>query len=617
MASKSITKDVPVYKSKSRLGSIFSTKPAAVAHARAGRSGGSGGGGSQIKHIILSQKTVKYQRRDGSKAEFTLRENRTLVIGCVPRGAQDLFTTGAPGEHYIFPTASDDPAATDGPDGAGNDSSGVAFTSFKDTLRPIKISTTKFSLPTNKKDSEDPTPVMLTGPGSVVTTWGNSAKSGTDTKNVGRAPTFFNARGLQIDQPPPAKGEELTRFKELFLGEEVALHGAFAASHPARGFFSVGELEPDAAEQAAKCQEHWHGHYNKSIDALEAIGKGRGGLWEQRCTGQAAMLRDQSSADAVAAGDTSMFDLGDYDFTVAPLVVDGFRPWCKVHSLVRRLEEGDASLPSAFCAAQVVHYECHNNQLTVDLHPICIFDRDRAIEHLRERPDEANPFVTTPTASISFAYSMREMARFVGTQIPSKVKMMMAELLPYMDFAGVFRVFPLEAGMPGMPPSVKTSYADLFYADPQASIRGIGVPVSVEFLEKTLCLQNKGAGCTFTLPAQVLDVDDSPKPVDDGGNLYSLPDPESKGKTVGTPTLQNDGYQELTTSKWFFCEFDALGGDFSYYVVFPGLSAKLEGGPCTTTKAGEALVRATAGGDDANVGKYLKDECAVYVFRNA
>jgi hypothetical protein len=431
------------------------------------------------------------------------------------------------------------------------------------------------------------------------------------------AKIFLNANGNIIN----VNNERvLSRFVDAFVINELATPisqsiSLYNASHIYNGYFDpeftcsilgCETLNPAQEEQVAGVQRMWKDNHTAIVSSLRTKGLQTGGdlgtELEIRAQGIEAM-----PVNELAGGYKAMFTVDPYDIRVAALTSKGISAWAPAPQPIKDIGECGHS---KIIASKVKRFDITGHSIDMEILVMLCSDVAAAKKALVDtgRPDagflipkqtetNAEGTFVVPSASVIATQSMREMARRFSLVEKRKLDMVMAEVIPYIDYGLLVKAIPSDGTrVAAMLPIVS-------FFDVATTLKRVTVTVSEAFIKQYLL---DGASTHV------------PDPLKEGTEQYDLP------KEFTTfPTLEVDGFQCLSTTPFKFSTWKAVNR--TYHVVLPSMSKLLHqvskqqrssGGtptpaPTINTEAGELFLRSLVD-EGEDVGDYVKEQCTCY-----
>jgi hypothetical protein len=365
-------------------------------------------------------------------------------------------------------------------------------------------------------------------------------------------------------------------------------------------------LNPALEEQVAGAQRMWKDNHTSIVNSLRTKGKQIGGDLGAELENRAQGI-ESMPVNELAGGYKAMF-MGDvYDHRVAALTSKEIASWAPAPKAIKEIAD---CTHSKTIASKVRRFDITGHSLDMEILVMLCPDVPAAKRAYIDtgRPDagflipkqtesnEQGTFVV-PSASIIATQSMREIARRYAVVEKPKLEMVVAEIMPFIDFGMLVKCIPSDGTR------VPAAFPIVSFFDVAATIRRVSVTVSEGFIK------------SFLLDGASTHV---PDPLKEGVEVYELP------KEVTTfPTLEVDGFQCLSTTPFKFSTWKAVNR--TYHVIVPNMAKLLQqvskqqrssGGtptpaPTLDTEAGETLIKSLVN-EDEDMGDYLKDQCICY-----
>lgn len=428
---------------------------------------------------------------------------------------------------------------------------------------------------------------------------------------------FLNANGNIVNinnERVPSRCVDAFVINEL--ASPISQHiSCFNASYIYGGFYdpeftnsTLGceALNPAQEEQVAGAQRMWKDNHAAIVNSLrtkgQQIGGDLGAELENRARGIESMPINE-----LAGGYKAAFMGDPYDHRVAALTSKNISAWAPAPQAIKDI--GDCT-HSKTIASKVKRYDITGHSLDLEVLVMLCADTAAAKRALVDtgRPDagflipkqsESNDQGTfvVPSASIIATQSMREMARRFSVVEKTKLEMVVAEVIPYIDFGMLVKCIPSDGTR------VPAAFPIVSFFDVSTTIRRVAVTVSEGFIK------------SYLLDGSATHV---PDPLKDGVEVYELPK-----EVTSFPTLEVDGFQCLSTTPFKFSTWRSVNKTF--HVVLPNMSKLLQqvskqqrssGGtptpaPTVDTEAGETLIKSLVN-EDEDIGDYLKEQCICY-----
>jgi hypothetical protein len=522
-----------------------------------------------------------------------------LVMSVVPNGAQDVISTSIPGESYLFPTRKiNTPEMEEDKKDNFKRAPRELVVEENSILRKGSVVCVSFYL----KDKGDlDTGAALCDVGSIVEVSGVSANA-PSTPDV----VYVNASRivpLEKTPTPPALHTVPEMMIETFQQPHLAKWAAFSMSVPADGFYTTTDLNGDQLVQVAACQKMWTALKNDVVNELAVMATGKDGHMEHVFN----VHRDRVAAIDVcdlAMGKTLLFRTDAHDGYVAPLVQNGRSPWDKTPQIMQDLLEGGdkaKALPTSFVIPYITHATIEGNGINVDIAAVYVFDRDAVLESIKTNGADANPFLATDRAAVSFSYSMRELGASIGVMNKKRLKLFVDNVLILADMAVVPKVENLERA--GDIESVKSDFPVAGpFINMRSTLKRTALLVSDEFLKKVF-VPNYQPGCDedgIGFPGCV-----------DKGEKYDMPK-----MTKDRAELSVNGFQNINNNSFTYSDLVTPGGGArEYRIVIPDCIETLAADKelASDETKGDAHVANAAKVAGFKLRDYIINECLVFV----
>lgn len=578
---------------KKAVHSMFNNRlpPPKPKHVRANANSGSGDATSlcRAKGIVLR---TKDEEVNGPGGKILKRRIDALPLEILTNGAQDLIRSGIPGQNFLFPSRQiDTPAAVASTD---NDKYKARerelVVSSSQIVRQLSVISASFYREAKGGGEAGVVGIKV---GMVVEISGLCVN--TSTKG-GVTNYYLNAGSIAPAASSDATDTNIGRqMVEHALGDYLQEWSAFGCSLATRGFFDndiLSSLNSAQKSQALAAQAMWARLVSNTASRLEQMAAGKSEETAGQLLGHEQRVRAIDPA-RLADGDQNMFLVDRYDVTLAPIVQAGLTPADKTPLAVQMLQgtpEQQAKLPTTFTAPFLAHADVKGKALVLDFQVAYVFDKAQAIEALTDIGDN-NPILMSPGTAVSTTVSMRDMGVKFGSLLESKAQMAVAEVLPTATFACFPRVFPFETAG-----EVRSDFPEGggLFIDMSKTLSVCAIKVGEQYIKDVLC----GGNAVRVAP-----------PVPKDASKYEFPVGVSE-----MPTLQNDGYEELSGSSFDFGNWGELQGTLEFRVVFKDCAQAIAGDDdlVTDVAQGEAYISDLAPGGPAKVKAWMMNEALVY-----